>query len=138
MKRTLKKIGILTVVFLIAAVIYFIAAQNTMEKENTVYTAMNEPTLPVIYPEVNGKEINAMHGYLQDMENQAARESITVLPEDRALKLRISTYGNTISGISYEVRSLSMDRLVEQTKLESWDNGGGQRVGHAAHSEFAG
>lgn len=41
MKRTLKKIGILTVVFLIAAVIYFIAAQNTMEKENTVYTAMN-------------------------------------------------------------------------------------------------
>ena len=123
MKRTLKKIGILAVVFLIAAVIYFIAAQNTMEKENTVYTAMNEPTLPVIYPEVNGKEINAMHGYLQDMENQAARESITVLPEDRALKLRISTYGNTISGISYEVRSLSMDRLVEQTKLESWDNG---------------
>ena len=123
MKRTLKKIGSLTVVFLIAAVIYFIAAQNTMEKENTVYTAMNEPTLPVIYPEVNGKEINAMHGYLQDMENQAARESITVLPEDRALKLRISTYGNTISGISYEVRSLSMDRLVEQTKLESWDNG---------------
>ncbi|MCD7906692.1 MAG: hypothetical protein LUH04_03170 [Clostridium sp.] len=122
MRRTLKKIGILAVVFLIAAVIYFIAAQNTMEKENTVYTAMNEPTLPVIYPQVNGKEINGMHGYLQDMENQAARESITVLPEDRALKLRISTYGNTISGISYEVRSLSMDRLVEQTTLDSWDN----------------
>lgn len=121
MKRTLKKIGILAVVFLISAAIYFIAAQNTMEKENTVYTAMTEPTLPVVYPQMNGKEINELHGYIQDMGNKTARDSITVLPEDRALKLRIRAYGNTISGISYEVRSLSLDRLVEQTTVDAWD-----------------
>lgn len=124
MKRTLKKVGILAVVFIVSAVIYFVAAQNTMEKENTVYTAMSEPTLPVVYPQVEGREINAMHGYLQDMGNQVARDSITVLPEDRALQLRIRAYGNTISGISYEVRSLAMDRLVEQTKVEAWETDG--------------
>lgn len=122
MKKTLQKIGILFAIFIAAVAIYFIAAQNTMEKEATVYSAMDEPTLPVVYPQVAGKEINGLHGYLQDMGNQAARESITVLPEDRALNLRIREYGNTIAGISYEIRSLDLDRLVEQTTLQDWDS----------------
>lgn len=125
MKKTLQKIGILFAIFIAAIAIYFIAAQNTMEKEATVYSAMDEPTLPVVYPQVAGKEINSLHGYLQDMGNQAARESITVLPEDRALSLRISEYGNTIAGISYEIRSLDLDRLVEQTTLQDWDSQNG-------------
>ena len=122
MKKTLQKIGILFAIFIAAVAIYFIAAQNTMEKEATVYSAMDEPTLPVVYPQVAGKEINGLHGYLQDMGNQAARGSITVLPEDRALTLRIREYGNTIAGISYEIRSLDLDRLVEQTTLQDWDS----------------
>ena len=35
------------------------------------------------------------------MGNQASRESISVLPEDRGLNIRIEEYGNTITGISY-------------------------------------
>lgn len=122
MKKTLQKIGILFTIFIAAIAIYFIAAQNTMEKEATVYTAMDEPTLPVVYPQVAGKEVNCLHGYLQDMGNQAARESITVLPENRALKLRIREYGNTVAGISYEIRSLDLDRLVEHTTIQDWDS----------------
>ncbi len=122
MKKTLQKIGILFAIFIAAIAIYFVAAQNTMEKEATVYSAMEEPTLPVVYPQSAGKEINALHGYLQDMGNQAARESITVLPENRALSLRIREYGNTIAGISYEVRSLDLQRLVEQTTLQEWES----------------
>lgn len=122
MKKTLQKTGILFAIFIAAAAIYFIAAQNTMEKEATVYTAMDEPTLPVVYPQMAGKEVNCLHGYLQDMGNQAAREAITILPEDRALKLRIREYGSTVAGISYEIRSLDLGRLVEQTALQDWNS----------------
>lgn len=125
MKRTLQKAGILFLIFIGAIVIYFISARNTMEKEHTVYTSMDEPELPVVYTQLDGKEINCMHGYVQDMGNQAARESISVLPENREMKIRIAEYGNSITGISYEIRNLSMDRLIERTVLTNWESAGG-------------
>ena len=79
MKKTLQKVGILVLIFIIAVVVYFISARNVMEKETTVYTSMDEPTLPVIYTELSGIQINGLHGYMRDMGNQAARDSIYVL-----------------------------------------------------------
>ena len=72
-----------------------------MERETTIYSSMDEPALPLVYTESGGKEINCLKGYLQDMGNAAARDSISVLPEDRALNIRIAEYGNTITGIRY-------------------------------------
>lgn len=120
MKKTLQKAGILFLIFIIAMVVYFLNARNVMEKETTIYTSMEEPTLPVIYTELSGMQINCLHGYMQDMGNQAARDSISVLPEDRNLKIRIAEYGATITGIRYEIRNLSMDRLIERTEAENW------------------
>ena len=60
-----------------------------MQKEETVYSSMDAPGFPVVYTEFDGKDINALHGYIQDMGNQAAGESISVLPEDRKLNIRV-------------------------------------------------
>ena len=79
MKKILQKAGILFLIFIGALVVYFISARNTMEKESAVYTSMEEPSLPVVYTQLGGQEINCLHGYMQDMGNQAARESISVL-----------------------------------------------------------
>lgn len=123
MKKILKKAGILFLIFLTGLVIYFFSARNTMEKELTVYTSMDEPVLPVVYTQLNGKSINCLHGYLQDMGNQAAREAISVLPADRKLSLLIQEYGNTVTGIKYEVRNLSMERLIERAEVKEWNSG---------------
>lgn len=125
MKKVLQKAGILFLIFLTGLVIYFFSARNTMEKELTVYTSMDEPVLPVVYTELYGKSINCLHGYLQDMGNQAAREAISVLPADRKLTLKIQEYGNTIAGIKYEVRNLSMERLIERSEVKDWNSGDG-------------
>jgi hypothetical protein len=122
MKKTIQKAGILFLIFLAAVVVYFISAQNTMEKEATIYSSMEEASLPVIYTVFNGKKVNPMHGYIQDMGNQAAGECISVLPENRSLHLSIAEYGNTITGISYEVRNLSLDRLLERTEVTGWES----------------
>ena len=55
-----------------------------MERETTIYSSMEEASLPLVYTESRGKEINCLRGYLEDMGNTAARESISVLPEDRS------------------------------------------------------
>ena len=61
MKRTLQKAGILFLIFIAALVIYFISARNAMEKENTVYTSMEEPSFPVVYMKLNAR-LYAGHG----------------------------------------------------------------------------
>lgn len=125
MKKILQKAGILFLIFTTALIVYFLSARNAMEKESTVYTSMEEPSLPVVYTNLGGVEANCLYGYMQDMGNQAARDSISVLPEDRGLNIRIQEYGNTITGISYEIRNLSMERLVERTEVKDWTSGEG-------------
>ena len=109
-------------VFLAALVVYFIGAHRTSEQEGAVYSSMDESRLPVVYTEFEGKEINGLHGYVQDMGNRAAGEAISVLSSDRRLNLRIHEFGNTITEISYEIRNLSMDRLIERTELSDWSS----------------
>ena len=67
-------------IFIGALVVYFISARNTMEKESAVYTSMEEPSLPVVYTQLGGQEINCLHGYMQDMGiRQPGRVSLCCL-----------------------------------------------------------
>lgn len=96
-----------------------------MERQNTVYSAMDEPTLPLAYVSVNGYLMNPMHAYLQDMGNKAARDTITVLPENRELRLVVQEYDNMVASASYEIRTLDLGHLIEKGTVSdiSRDNG---------------
>ena len=98
-------------------IFYFANSFITTEREYAVYSSMEEPTLPVIYAQVEGRDINLMHGYLQDMGNEAASDSITPLPENRRLELHIKPFGNTVIGLNYEVRSLNLEHYIENTEV---------------------
>lgn len=123
MSRMKKKAGILLCVFVAAIAVYFVLTQNILNKEEErVYVSMEEASLPVVYMETMGREMNPLCGYVQDMEGEAA-DSLTVLPEDRMLPVRIGEYEGEVTGIRYEIRSLDQSELVERTKLNSWENG---------------
>lgn len=124
MSKIIKRIAILAGIFLAAVGIYFITSLNTMEQSETVYTSMEEPTLPVVYTDLFGTERNRLVGYRQAMDTDAAREALTVLPEDRQLKLYFAGYGISPLKISYEIRSLDLDRLVEKTQIDGWEKAG--------------
>ena len=119
-KKYLRKIIIFLIIFFAALIGYFVWSFLNTEKEFTVYTSMEEPTLPVVYTSVYGTQVNMMHGYLQDMGNEAVSDCITVLPQNRRLELRITEYGNMISGISYEVRSLDLEHFIEKTEVDEF------------------
>lgn len=126
MKRLGKKIGILFIIFVAAIAIYFVWDQKTAEKpDSVVYTAMDEAALPIVSAAMFGREVNFLHGYTQDMKQAVARDSLTVLPADRALNIRIADYDGSIQGINYEVRSLDLERLVERTSLTEWNTADG-------------
>lgn len=123
MSRMRKKAGILLCVFIAAIAVCFVLTQNFLPRdEERVYVSMEEASLPVVYVESMGREMNPLRGYVQEMDGTAA-DSLTILPEDRLLPVRIAGYAGSVTGIRYEIRSLDQEQLVERTSLETWENG---------------
>ena len=122
MGKMIKKTAILCGIFVAALVLIFVFERETTEKSDTVYTAMEEATLPVVYTGLFHSEENALYGYIQEMDQTAANHTLTILPSDRKLKVRVAGYGESVLALHYEVRSLDLTRLVERTDVESWEN----------------
>ena len=122
-KKFRVNIGILLAVtavisFIAALAIFFVGSFRDTEREYAVYTTIEEPTLPIIFAEIDGSYGNTMHGYLQEMGNKSASDSITPLPENRRLKLKLKLYGNVVNELTYEVRSLDLEHYIEKTTVE--------------------
>lgn len=123
MNKTIKRAAILLAIFMAAVIIYFIWNRESLKQVNSAYDVMEEPVLPVVCVRMYDREMNNMHGYCQDMGNKMAREFLTILPEDRALPIHISAFDGAVLGLSYEIRSLDLDRLVENTRMADWTAG---------------
>ncbi len=120
MKKTIKRAVILLLIFVAAVLLYFVLNRDNLKTDNAMYTSMEKPQLPVVFAEMYGREMNVMYGYRQEMGNAAARDSLTVLPQDRALNIRIAQSDRAVLALRYEIRSLDQERLVENTRVENW------------------
>lgn len=120
MKRVLQRLLILSVVFFAAAVGYFFWMRARMSGGDTIYISMEESVLPVVYMDTLGREMNCLHGYVQETGSAGAQSCLTVLPENRRLGIRIGRCQGNVTGIYYEIRSLDRESLVERTSVEDW------------------
>lgn len=85
---------------------------------------MAEATLPVAYAERDGQLYNEMHGYVKPMDGSYMKGSVLGLSEDHRLGIAVEKYNAGIQGVSYEVRSLDMERLIENGEnLPAEDDG---------------
>lgn len=97
--------------FLLAVVII----GSIMNKGNTdMTTQMSAASYPLVYINHEGMLINPLHGYSSDMDITAMRDVITPLGQSRTLSLFIERYDNNINSISYELRSIDGERLIEE------------------------
>lgn len=79
--------------------------------------SMADATLPLIYLEQNGRQMNLLHGYTQIMKGSMLREAILPLPEDRKVKISIQSPNLEVEEIFYEIRSLNTERLIEDSQI---------------------
>ncbi len=118
MKKTLIKSLILLIVFITS--LYLIS--GIMNQGNTDMTAQMAPaTYPLVYIMLGDRQINCLRGYAEVMESSYLRESLTPLSEGRRLRFRIDKYGNPVTGITFEVRSIDGTRLIESTEVETYE-----------------
>ena len=117
MKRAVTKALVLLAVFFGSLTLFI----QMFSQEVTVGTAnMEGPTLPVCYMEVSGNTVNRMFGTKTRLEGEGLRDHLTPLSTDRQLKLLIDDYDQEITSVSYEVRSIDGENVVENGKLSGF------------------
>lgn len=114
------KAGVLTGVFFIAIVISsFIINRGTSD----LTVDLGDPTLPRISFEVEGRTVNTLAGYVDNMDITAMRDSITPLPDNGILQMKVEREGNEIEEVRYEAYSLDGESIYDkgETKDVSGD-----------------
>lgn len=112
MKKRLIKAAVLFVVFVAALVISSVIINSGTDDD---IVNMGSPTLPRVSFTVDGREVNPLFGYVQDMDITAMRDTITPLDANGTLAMNIEANENEISGIRYEVYSLDgEDKYTER------------------------
>ncbi len=117
MKKRLIMIGVFAACFFLSMIITSILI-NKGSRDLTM--EMGQAMLPVIYISEENEYVNLHRGYTCDMSGNYVRGSLSPLSEGRILPIMIDTFGTSISGIGYEVRSMDMGRLVEDQELTGY------------------
>lgn len=117
--RTGKKILVLSAVFLVAAVVYFLWPMGRKEEggATATYRAMEDASLPVVYPQMLEQMMAPLFGHREEKAVTAGRDSLIVLPEDRKLNIHVDE-AKKVDSLSYEIRSLDLEHLIERTELK--------------------
>ena len=123
MKKTVIKGVYLIAVFL--AALFSVSA--FMNKGNTDMTMeMGEASYPVITMWLEEYPVNRLHGYANDMATSYLRDTLLPIGSRRNVAFTIDTYGTKVEALSFEVRSINGERLVESTEIEKYQEAGDQ------------
>lgn len=111
------KVTVVTITFFLMLFLFSIL----LNRENTSMTMeMPQATFPTVSVQNNGRIVNRMQGYVNEMDTSYMRESITPLEEGRSVSLYVEKYDNEITSLSYEIRSIDGERLIENTELTDY------------------
>lgn len=116
-KSTILKLIFLLLVFAGTIAAYFAVTYEEMEDPTeTISTA----TLPVITMQYGNQAINILHGYTNEMQGQYMRNAVTPYTDDGKIQLDIERYENVIASISYQIRTVDTERLIDNEEIEEW------------------
>ncbi len=84
------------------------------------YAYLGSPTLPVLDFVYEGIDCNRVQGCKKKMDVSYMRSYLTPINEDRTLSVKIDKKEQKIAHISYEVRSLDGERLIEDHEVTEY------------------
>ena len=121
----MKKIIIKTITIIIAFIAGIVTTSYLYNKGNLDMTAhMAEATLPILYYEYDGAYINPTYGYVSKVDASCMRSSVLPLDEERKIKIALEKYNAQIVSVDYEVRSLDMERLIQNGEVTNLQESG--------------
>lgn len=129
----MKKGIIKAAVFIAVFTLTLIVASRIMNKGHDNLTIeMSQASFPLITMEMDGVAYNQLHGYAQAMDVAFQRDAVTILGADRNTGFTIDTFGENVTGIFIEVRSIDGSRLIENREITDYTVKKGQIRGDFA------
>lgn len=117
MKKQIIKIIYILAVFVISVLVI----GEISNQENTDMTAqMPAATYPVVTMMENGKAVDTLHGYAQEMEVNYMHGTVLPVGGDRKVQMRMQLFNTTPANLTFEVRTLDGTSLVESTKITDY------------------
>ena len=107
--------------FICVLAIYFL---SIYEKGDASAEVMQSATLPIINMVYQDTNINVLQGYTTYMDGKYMRDCITPLEEERTLGVTIKKYDNVIATMSYEIRTLDTERLIDKQNISNFVTSG--------------
>ncbi len=109
-----------------ASTVGFSLVRGEKTDTSASYRVMEQATLPVVYFSYGGERINRSFGYTSRMQDSLMRQALLPVEEDLAIHLSADTLGFDVSGISYEVRDITGERLIEEGSSDAPQEEGGR------------
>lgn len=110
-----KKAVVLASVFLLAIVISSLVLNRGTDD---ITVGLSDPELPRVSFDVMGHRVNALEGYVNEMDITAMRDTITPVASHGLLSMYLETGGQEITGIRYEVYSLNGEEVYLQDAVK--------------------
>ena len=115
MKERTIRISVLTVVFVLAIIVFSFLTN----RGNVSLTAdMSSATLPTVSFKVAGRDANMLVGHKREMNPAAVRDTISVYDESEKLEMMIHHNVESVDAISYGIYTLDGEEKLYQDRLE--------------------
>lgn len=116
MKRILRRLLLLSVIFVlgVAGTAFLLNNETTDDRSD-----MNDSTLPEVMVDYNGTLCNRMYGYVQQMQADFTRDSVTPLDTTKQLTFAVNPYNTKVTSLSYEIRTSDGSKVLENKKVKN-------------------
>lgn len=116
MKKILRRVVILFFVFVlgVAGTAFMLNSETTDDRSD-----MNDPYLPEVMINIGGLLANRMYGYVQPMQTDFTRDSLTPLDTSKKLTFVINPYDTKVKSLSYEIRTSDGSKVMENKKIKN-------------------
>ena len=127
MRKSYKKVSskylVLGIIFIVTMVLTFLSM--SFESVTPSATTMSAATIPVITMQSEeGNEFNSLHGFTQEINQALINDNLTPVAKTRQLPIIIHNYGAEVQELTYKIRNLSDNGLIENTKVTELVNNG--------------
>lgn len=122
MNKKIIKAIVLTIVFFLSLTGFsLLTGKDTVE----LTSEMKEAALPMIYLQKEDVYINELYGHRGELNTASIRNVITPLSKDMVLPVTVKAFQTHVEGISYEVRTMDMQRLLQETQISDYNESQG-------------
>ncbi len=137
MPTSIVRSRILRVIILIAVFIGGVFFFSRFMNHQQVRSAsdLSDPTLPVMYVDLNGNKIDRMNGFVTKMNAAGMREALIPMTSSRSISVSYKDYGNDIDQVSYEITSPDTNEVVENAKIANFQSDGDYKTATFTLSE---